>query len=169
MVWGVATRLSGRTARPSVRGFAPGRPLALGERDGRDHRVGRLGRGELAFLVCSPRPVRKGDGPCRSGFSSVGTLHHLGRSLLDRGWEPLGTTSTIANSVVALVVILLGATFFTNPVEILSERLGTPQEDVGTALPESVIAAVAILELDITGGEITRGTDIGIGAILSTP
>ena len=37
-VWGVATRLSGRAARPSVRGFAPGRPLALGERDGRDHR-----------------------------------------------------------------------------------------------------------------------------------
>ena len=81
----------------------------------------------------------------------------------------MGTTSTIANSVVALVVILLGATFFTNPVEILSERLGTPQEDVGTALPESVIAAVAILELDITGGEIARATDIGIGAILETP
>ena len=37
-VWGVATRLSGRAARPSVRGFAPGRPLASGERDGRDHR-----------------------------------------------------------------------------------------------------------------------------------
>jgi cation:H+ antiporter len=40
---------------------------------------------------------------------------------------------------------------------------------VGTALPESVIAAVAILELDLTGREITRGTDIGIGAILGTP
>jgi hypothetical protein len=53
----------------------------------------------------------------------------------------LGTTSTIANSVVALVVILLGA----------------------------IIAAVAILELDITGGEITRATDIGFGAILGTP
>ncbi len=38
-----------------------------------------------------------------------------------------------------------------------------------TALPESVIAAVAILELDVTGREITRGTDIGIGAILGTP
>jgi len=63
----------------------------------------------------------------------------------------LSTISTIANSVVALVVILLGATFFTNPVEILSGRLDTQQEAVGTALPESVIAAVAILELDITG------------------
>jgi Ca2+/Na+ antiporter len=81
----------------------------------------------------------------------------------------LGTISTIANFVVALVVILLGATFFTNPVEILSGRLGTPQEDVGTALPESVIAAVAILELDITGGEIVRATDIGFGAILGAP
>jgi Ca2+/Na+ antiporter len=81
----------------------------------------------------------------------------------------LGTISTIANFVVALVVILLGATFFTNPVEILSGRLGTPQEDVGTALPESVIAAGAILELDITGGEIARATDIGFGAILGAP
>jgi len=100
----------------------------------------------------------------------------LGRSLLDRGWEPLGTTSTIANSVVALVVILLDATFSTNPVEMLGGRLGMQQEavgslltTVGTGLPESVIAAVAILELDVTGGEITRGTDIGIEAILGTP
>jgi hypothetical protein len=38
-----------------------------------------------------------------------------------------------------------------------------------TALPESVIAAVAILELDVTGREITKGTDIGIGAMLDTP
>jgi hypothetical protein len=28
---------------------------------------------------------------------------------------------------------------------------------------------VAILELDVKGGEIIRGTDIGIGAILGTP
>jgi hypothetical protein len=88
----------------------------------------------------------------------------------------LSTFPTIANSVVALVVILLEATFFTYAVEILGGRLGMHQEAVGslfaildTALPESVIAAVAILELDITGREITRGTDIGIGAMLGTP
>ena len=81
----------------------------------------------------------------------------------------MSTISTIANSVVALVVILLGTTFVTNPVEILSGRLDTQQEAVGTALPESVIAAVATLELDITGGEITRGSDIGFGASLGTP
>lgn len=98
------------------------------------------------------------------------------RSPLNREWEPLGTFPTIANSVVALVVILLEATFFTYAVEILGGRLGMHQEAVGslfaildTALPESVIAAVAILELDITGREITRGTDIGIGAMLGTP
>lgn len=98
------------------------------------------------------------------------------RSPLNREWEPLSTFPTIANSVVALVVTLLEATFFTNAVEILGGRLGMHQEAVGsllaildTALPESVIAAVAILELDITGREITRGTDIGIGAMLGTP
>ena len=88
----------------------------------------------------------------------------------------MSTFPTIANSVVALVVILLDATFFTNPVEMLDGRLATQQEAVGsllaildTALPESVIAAVAILELDVTGREITKGTDIGIGAMLDTP
>ncbi|HKZ26474.1 MAG TPA: hypothetical protein VJ086_01090, partial [Rubrobacteraceae bacterium] len=72
--------------------------------------------------------------------------------------------------------ILLEATFFTNAVEILGGRLGMQQEAVGsllaildTALPESVIAAVAIFKLDVTGGEVTRETDIGIGAILGTP
>lgn len=98
------------------------------------------------------------------------------RSPLNREWEPLSTFPTIANSVVALVVILLEATFFTNAVEILGGRLGMHQEAVGslfaildTALPESVIAAVAIFELDVTGREITKGTDIGIGAMLGTP
>jgi Ca2+/Na+ antiporter len=98
------------------------------------------------------------------------------RSPLNREREPLSTFPTIANSVVALVVILLEATFFTNAVEILGGRLGMHQEAMGslltildTALPESVIAAVAILGLDITDGELTRGTDIGVGAILGTP
>jgi hypothetical protein len=89
----------------------------------------------------------------------------------------LSAFETIANTVVALVVILLDATFFTNPAEILDGRLATQQEAVGSlfttvgtaALPESVIAAVAILELDVKGGEIIRGTDTGIGAILGTP
>ena len=89
----------------------------------------------------------------------------------------MSAVATIANSVVALVVILLDATFFTNPVEMLDGRLATQQEAVGSllttvgtaALPESVIAAVAILELDVKGGEIIRGTDTGIGAILGTP
>ncbi len=46
------------------------------------------------------------------------------RSPLNREREPLSTFPTIANSVIALVVILLEATFFTNAVEILGGRLG---------------------------------------------
>jgi hypothetical protein len=40
---------------------------------------------------------------------------------------------------------------------------------MSTALPESVMAAVAILELDLTGEDMTRGTEIGIGTTVGTP
>jgi cation:H+ antiporter len=63
------------------------------------------------------------------------------------------TLLTIVEFVVALVAILIGAAFFTNAVEILGSRLGMGQgavgsllAAVGTALPESMIAIVAILE-----------------------
>jgi cation:H+ antiporter len=83
---------------------------------------------------------------------------------------------TIVEFAVALVVILLGAVFFTNAVEILGGRLGMQQgavssllAAVGTALPESMIAIVAILEPVVVGGEPESGAEIGVGAILGAP
>ncbi len=83
---------------------------------------------------------------------------------------------TVIGFVVALVVILLGAAFFTNAVEILGSRLGMRQgavgsllAAVGTALPESMIAIVAIMEPIVTGGAPEEGAKIGVGAILGAP
>ena len=84
--------------------------------------------------------------------------------------------ATIVEFTAALVAILLGAAFFTNAVEILGSRLGLRQgavgsllAAVGTALPESAIAIVAILEPVIVGGERESGAEIGVGAILGAP
>ena len=84
--------------------------------------------------------------------------------------------STIIEFVVALVAIILGAAFFTNAIEILGGRLGMRQgavgsllAAVGTALPESIIAIVAILEPVLTGKASEEGALIGIGAILGAP
>jgi cation:H+ antiporter len=83
---------------------------------------------------------------------------------------------TIVEFVLALVAILLGAAFFTNAVEILGSRLGMQQgavgsllAAVGTALPESMIAIVAILEPVVAGGDTEGGAEIGVGAILGAP
>jgi cation:H+ antiporter len=84
--------------------------------------------------------------------------------------------STVIEFVVALVAIILGAAFFTNAIEILGGRLGMRQgavgsllAAVGTALPESMIAIVAILEPVLTGRASEEGALIGIGAILGAP
>jgi cation:H+ antiporter len=83
---------------------------------------------------------------------------------------------TTLEFVGALVAILLGALFFTNAVEILGGRLGMRQgavgsllAAVGTALPETMIAIVAILEPIISGDTSGEGAKIGIGAILGAP
>ena len=83
---------------------------------------------------------------------------------------------TIFEFAVALVAILVGAAFFTNAIEILGSRLGLQQgavgsalAAVGTALPESMIAIVAILEPVVAGGDTEGGAEIGVGAILGAP
>jgi cation:H+ antiporter len=80
---------------------------------------------------------------------------------------------TVVGFVVALMVILVGAAFFTNAVDILGSRLGMRQgavgsllAAVGTVLPESMIAIVAIMEPVVTGGAREEGAMIGVGAIL---
>jgi cation:H+ antiporter len=83
---------------------------------------------------------------------------------------------TIVEFLFALLAILVGAAFFTNAVEILGSRLGMQQgavgsllAAVGTALPESVIAILAILEPVVAGGDTEGGAEIGVGAILGAP
>jgi cation:H+ antiporter len=83
---------------------------------------------------------------------------------------------TVVEFALALVGILIGAAFFTNAVEILGSRLGLQQgavgsllAAVGTALPESMIAIVAILEPIVSGGDTEGGAEIGVGAILGAP
>ncbi len=84
--------------------------------------------------------------------------------------------ATAIEFMVALVAIIVGAAFFTNAIEILGGRLrmrqgavGSLLAAVGTALPESMIAIVAILEPVLTGKASEEGALIGIGAILGAP
>src|ERR687890_2201515 len=98
----------------------------------------------------------------------------VSRGLFERRWALyLWTTLEF---VAALAAILLGSAFFTNAIEILGGRLGMRQgavgsllAAVGTALPESMIAIVAILEPVISGDTSGDGALIGIGAILGAP
>jgi cation:H+ antiporter len=76
----------------------------------------------------------------------------------------------------ALVAILAAAALFTNAVEILGERLnlgqgavGSVLAAVGTALPETMIPIVAILESVFVGARPEESAEIGIGAILGAP
>ena len=76
----------------------------------------------------------------------------------------------------ALVAILAAAALFTNAVEILGERLnlgqgavGSVLAAVGTALPETMIPIVAILESAFVGARPEESAEIGIGAILGAP
>lgn len=74
-------------------------------------------------------------------------------------------------ALLALLIILMCAEFFTNGVEVFGEELSLSQAvvgsilaAVGTALPETIIPLVAIL---LYKGE--AGSEIGIGAILGAP
>jgi len=73
--------------------------------------------------------------------------------------------------LIGLLVILIGAEFFTNGIEWLGYRLGLSEgavgsilAAVGTALPESIIPIVAILF-----SQEPNTSHIGIGAILGAP
>src|ERR671932_2196110 len=100
------------------------------------------------------------------------------------GWLSLGKEEgngrvcqmTIAELVLSLVGILIGAVLFTNSIEILGERLGLGQgaigsvlAAVGTALPETMIPIVAILGALILGGDPEAAGEVGVGAILGAP
>src|SRR3989442_9134505 len=74
--------------------------------------------------------------------------------------------------LLSLAVILAGCDLFTNGIEWAGKRLklgvgavGSVLAAVGTCLPETLIAVLAIL----FGEEAGAGTSVGIGAILGAP
>ncbi len=73
--------------------------------------------------------------------------------------------------LVALAIILLGATVFTNGLEWLGKKLnlsdgavGSIFAAVGTAMPETLVPIIAILF-----GSKAAGREIGVGAIIGAP
>jgi cation:H+ antiporter len=77
----------------------------------------------------------------------------------------------IALLVLALFIILLGAELFTNGIEWFGRKLGLAEAAVGsvlaavgTAMPETMIPAIAII---FTAGD--AGNAIGVGAVLGAP
>lgn len=99
----------------------------------------------------------------------------LGRSL----GLPLTVSPRAGENLVLLIVsfllLLLGAEVFTNGVEWLGHRLGVSESAtgsilaaVGTALPETMIPVIAIVQGLLTG--TTAAADrVGVGAILGAP
>jgi len=78
---------------------------------------------------------------------------------------------TIIILIGSIVVMLFGATLFTNAIEWLGKRLnvsdgaiGSILAGVGTALPETMIPVVAIFF-----GTTSEEMDVGIGAIIGAP
>ena len=77
--------------------------------------------------------------------------------------------------VLALVVILFAAELFTNGIEWFGRHLnlaegavGSVLAAVGTALPETLIPAVAIL-MGSASGHASGSEGVGVGAILGAP
>ena len=78
---------------------------------------------------------------------------------------------TVIILIASIVVMLFGATIFTNAIEWLGKRLnvsdgaiGSILAGVGTALPETMIPLVAIFF-----GSTPEEMDVGIGAIIGAP
>ena len=75
--------------------------------------------------------------------------------------------------LLALVMILAGAGFFTNALEHVGQRhrlseglVGSVFAAVATALPETMVPVIAVF---FGGGNPTVSQDVGIGAILGSP
>jgi len=86
----------------------------------------------------------------------------------------MGMLLIIVQLAIAIALILFAAELFTNAVEWLGKRfslsqgmVGSVLAAVGTALPETLVAVVALIMA--AGGMGETGRDIGIGAILGAP
>ena len=81
----------------------------------------------------------------------------------------------IIELAIALVVILVGASLFTNGIEWFGRKLnlaegavGSVLAAIGTALPETMIPVIAIL-FGGRGSDPAAAHDVGVGAILGAP
>lgn len=82
----------------------------------------------------------------------------------------------IALLVGSFLMLLIGAEIFTNGVEWLGHRLGVSESAtgsilaaVGTALPETMIPTIAILQAQFGSGTQAAADEVGVGAILGAP
>ncbi len=73
-------------------------------------------------------------------------------------------------------LLLVGAEVFTNAVEWLGHLLGLSESAtgsvlaaVGTALPETMIPVIAILQVQLGTGSQAAADEVGVGAILGAP
>ncbi|MFB6093531.1 MAG: sodium:calcium antiporter [Halanaeroarchaeum sp.] len=90
----------------------------------------------------------------------------------------LGIPPTLQNGVLlvgSFLLLLLGAEVFTNGVEWLGHRLGVSESAtgsilaaVGTALPETMIPVIAIVN-GVLSGDTSAADSVGVGAILGAP
>jgi len=91
--------------------------------------------------------------------------------------RPLPSTATnLILLVLSFLLLLLGAEVFTNGVEWLGHRLGVSESAtgsilaaVGTALPETMIPVIAILQSVYGSGTQAAADEVGVGAILGAP
>src|SRR6056297_3383320 len=87
-------------------------------------------------------------------------------------------SGTVGNTVLlvgSFLLLLLGAEIFTNGVEWLGHRLGVSESAtgsilaaVGTALPETMIPVIAIVN-GVISGDMAAADTVGVGAILGAP
>ena len=90
----------------------------------------------------------------------------------------LGIPAVYQNGILLIgsfLLLLLGAEIFTNGVEWLGHRLGVSESAtgsilaaVGTALPETMIPVIAIINGFLTG-DMRAADEVGVGAILGAP
>jgi len=85
-----------------------------------------------------------------------------------------GTVGHTVLLIGSFLLLLAGAEIFTNGIEWLGHRLGVSESAtgsilaaVGTALPETMIPVIAILQQQAGGG--TAADEVGVGAILGAP
>ena len=94
--------------------------------------------------------------------------------MLTAAFVATGSAGRFALLLGSFALLLLGATIFTNGIEWLGHRLGVSESAtgsilaaVGTALPETMIPVIAIVQQARGGG--SAADEVGVGAILGAP